>query len=501
MANCRLIGHIQYAPSPIVYNHLPQQQPQHQQAFSDAAQVSFNTIAGPYFSHPGYIPSQGEQHLQQLEQIQQGPQLQPVQSIQIQPVQQIQQVSQPQQVQQSPQLQQVQQIQQVQQFQQQVPVQVNYQPTGYAQYSPIIQSNYIQRPGPTARYLQPSYVAPYLRNVQFQPQFIGIQQQQQQQPQAYAPYNSFVSPPALQSFGLQVQQQQQQQFVTNQQQVQNQPQHAQGFQQQQQQQQQSFPVQNYQSVQPLQQQVTATPRPVPAPVQKVTTVQHFPARPVNSLPVNPPKNAHHYPATFSTKSTAPVVYQQTLGSAPTFQPQQQQTFNGGSPSSKSSANSVFRTSFSVAAKPSQQIVAPAPTQVLRAPFTGPVIQQQQQQRAPVQTPAPVPAPSNGGAQVIQSSPYFTQTVYPTGAIPSRPLTSSSASASSPLARNPINIPSTSLVAPLHQNSLQYQQPKPQLLPQQPQQQQKIFSSHQTKYSPSTSVSHAKFQGMGVHYEW
>lgn len=328
---------------------------------------------------------------------------------------------------------------------------VTYQSKGYAaQYSPgqyQSYNNYIQSPvqaGPGPIIQQQAYPA-------------QIPQQQQQQ-QRYVPYIQYSSP--------QTTSHQQQSFsaYNNNYGASSPSAYGQyGYSNQ-----QSVPVQNtYQSVpvQPLQQQVIQ-------PVQKTVSVQHFPAR-LAAAPVNNnnnhynnhfaahPKNAHHYPAAIT--KPANLAYQTVINHVPAASPKQQ--FFGGS-AVKSSANSLYRTSFSVGANPLQQTVAPAP-------FT----------RAPVATVAPYSAAAIGerqptGGQVIQSGPYFTQTVYPTGgSIQSRP-----SSSLAPLATNPINIPSA---VPIRQ-TVNVQQPQQHL---------------QYNQQPSTAVSHVKFQGMGVSYEW
>lgn len=443
LANCGLLGHISYAPNSI-YN---QPQPF---TYQDATKVSYSSISHPVYSAPSTYNQQQQQQ---------------------QPLQQ-------------------------QQF--------NYQPTGYAQYSPI-QSNYIQSPAAAPQPIQMSYQkfsygGPLVQNVipHHQAQYYPNTPSQQPSFTAFTNYGNspVIGGPLAPGFG---------QAFTNhqQQQPQAQLQYAPI-------QQQSVPVQNnYQSVQPLPQQVTARP------VQKVTTVQHFPAIPVvtqNNYAVNP-KNAHHYPATITKSSNVP--YQSLLGQ-PTARVQQQPNFIGGGGSGASftqskttTGNSVFRTSFTVAANPSQQIVTPArfPTAspIARSPLPTVVPprsvlfgQQQPQQQQP-QRPV---------SQVITSGSYFTQTVTPTASAvsPAR----SSVVAVAPLATNPINIPSNSFIAPVQQNTntnnnhiIYNIQPKVQ-------QPSNTYNSNnnnnqiynqQTKYSPSTSVSHARFQGMGVQYEW
>lgn len=368
--------------------------------------------------------------------------------------------------------------------------QVNYnqQPTtGYAQYSPVIQqqqSNYIQSSSAVAGspFVQQSYsAAPFIQNVQYPSQqaYTNLPQQQ-----SYS-YNNYGN-----SLGSSFEQ-----IFQNQQQQPQQHQHY-GVQQ-------LLPVQNtYQSVQQLHPQVT------PKPVLKTVSVQHFPALPVaqqvNNYAVQT-KNAHHYPATvLANKAPANVAYQTswTHNSITQQQPKQQQKQAFISSTSSKGSKSVFRTSFSDVAKPVQQPILAPVRQQAAAPAVRPAITYAAV--APITASVAVGHHSSATAapQVITSGPYFTHTVIPSG--------QSSSVAS--LANNPINIPSSALVAPIHQNNNQQQfqqrvqqtQPQVQLqqtTTQQQQQQPQGQTAAFRSFSPSTSVSHAKFSGMGVQYEW
>ena len=328
------------------------------------------------------------------------------------------------------------------------PQQVSYGLNSYAPYqSPagLYQQNYqsvAAAPAPAYYAQQQSYQAPqYTQNFQYpnHHQFTVAHQQA-------APVNYGSSYPAT-ALG----------DATYQQQVYNQQPYAQQYVQQSVQTyqpiQQSVAVQGYQQqqqqqqvqVQPLQQPLTPQ---AALPVQKPVTVQQFPApAPIqptvtyhNHLPATPTtatKNAHHYPNTIP-HAAANVAHQPVV--------QQLQAPHTVFSTSPKTGNSVFRTSFSVGAKQSssQQIIGAS--------------------AAPVQ----------------QSQQVFRSAVHSTGAT---------------LTNNPINIPSSTLVAPVSATGGASAQ-KSVI------QQSSYNAPQQVKsFSPSTAVSHAKFTGMGVSYEW
>lgn len=360
----------------------------------------------------------------------------------------------PQQQQQQQQLSQYQyqqQLQQLPQYQQQV----NYQPTGYAQY----QSNLIQQSAAAPQYVQQQTYssAPFVQNVQY-----SAPQQQYYSNAADVSYNYVTVPATATGYSQNLnyktnQNGNQQQYFNVQQTAPVQVQQYQQYQQQQQYQQPQQQQQQYQLVQPLQQTVVNVPqKPAQKLVQKpIVTLDYLPATTPLPATVTVTKNAHHYPAPAHVLHKQqqqqqqigyvnPTVWNHQIQTAPLQQHQH----------SQKAPQTVFRTSFSGLQGQQQIVVAPSNVNV-----------QQQSQR------------------VIESGPHFTHTVMiPTGAIQSPPQSRSS------LQSNPVRVPSVGLVAPIVQQNSQNQQQQPQL-------------QTPRAFSPSTAVSHTKFEGLGVRYEW